>query len=70
MKLPPARPEDRRRAAEPPPWPDTQPAWRRSEAFAEDLAEAVATAATATAARSRPVSPRPGLALVLGLFGR
>jgi hypothetical protein len=73
MKLPPARPEDRRRTAEGPPWPDTLPGWRRSEAFAEDLAEPLPAGLAASGREvtpPRPTAPRPGLALVLALFGR
>ena len=40
------RPEERRRCEDPGPgWADTVPAWFRSEAFAEDLADAPEAAA-------------------------
>ena len=68
MKPLPARPEDRRRHALGAEWLDTRPTCFRSEAFAEDLADAAVAppAATRLSAVSRRSNGVPWVAAALG----
>ena len=77
MKSQNARPEDRRRSAEPAPWADTLPDYFRSEGFAEDLPHTDTNASPTALGDPRAwlndaMLPMLGLALagVLGLFAR